>query len=302
MFDFLAHLATINNPKPTLGQCASTLYSGFVDECTEWFYRNKEEARKRYIHQVRQRDFCLPAPLREFLDPDLPAPPHEGWIALRIMFELLRPWHAKDDRVFHVLDNPVRKDCVFGVPYIPATTWKGVLRWACRMRSGLREHLESGKGFSDWSDDAWIIHLFGNEQDEEPSFERGALVLYPTWFSRIGFEVINPHDRKKKAGRHPIVYEVVPTETGGHLTMLYAPLPRPAAEEHDRGIDAVRRLLGATEDLLTKYGFSAKRTAGWGIARVTGASARGQGDAQPRSYKNVAELNKGLEDLLSRRR
>jgi CRISPR-associated protein Cmr2 len=301
-FDFITSLTTVTDPRKTIDRSPSTLASGFADDCAKWAHQNREEARKRYRREVCKRDFLLPDDLRPYLDPDLPHPIHEGWLALRFTFELLRPWYARDDRVFHVLDNPLRKDHVFGVPYIPAATWKGLLRWACRMRSGLRQHLESGKGSSEWHDAPWIVHLFGNEQEEETGFERGALVLYPTWFSKIGFEVINPHDRKKKAGRHPILYEVVPAGTDGQLTMLYAPLPGSADDGSPSTVDAVRRLLEATESLLTKYGFSAKRTAGWGIARITGASVRTRGDAQDRTYNGVAALSKGLEVMLSGRR
>lgn len=53
------------------------------------------------------------------------------------------------------------------------------------------------------------MHLFGNEKGEGEEFSRGALVFYPTWFDKIGFEVINPHNRARRAGTQPIYYEVV---------------------------------------------------------------------------------------------
>ncbi len=299
-FDFIAHLATIPNPQPRLGKCTSTLISGFVDECAEWAHRKKEKARECYRGEVSNSSVSLPDDLRPCLDPELPRPLHEDWIALRISFKLLRPWYARDDRVFHVLDNPLRKDHVFGVPSIPASTWKGLLRWACRMRCGLCQHFEAGKKAEEWHDEPWIVHLFGNEHGEDADFLRGALVLYPTWLPKIDFQVINPHNRSTKAGRRPILYEVVPAEACGELTMLYAPLSGSTGEAKSSTVDALCNLLDATEDLLTKYGFSAKRTAGWGIASITGASARRKEDGKPLQYGSVAELSNSLETILPR--
>jgi CRISPR-associated protein Cmr2 len=107
-----------------------------------------------------------------------------------------------------------------------AASWKGLLRWACRMQAGLCRHLESqGMKMEGWKDPVWIVHLFGNERAEGEEFSRGALIFYPTWFSKVDFEVINPHKRKTRAGTQPIYYEVVPAGTKGSLRLLYASLP-----------------------------------------------------------------------------
>jgi CRISPR-associated protein Cmr2 len=193
-------------------------------------------------------------------------------------FELLTPWYSKDDRVFHVMDNPVRKDRVFGVPYMAASSWKGLLRWACRMQAGLREHLRENDGkIEGWRDPDWILHLFGNEKGEEEDFHRGALVFYPTWFDKIGFEVINPHSRERRAGTQPIYYEVVPIGTNGTLSLLYAPWPRMKPEANPG--EVIPKLLEAIETLLTTYGISAKRTVGWGTAKITEWKAYRKGQA-----------------------
>ena len=311
-FDFYAALAALG-ACPTGGTMPEGLASGFVDGCTTWFAVNaiqadeydarlkaeqdesakkglnqkkreheraKNEARRCYIERAPTRALQLPPALQ--LDPWPPTWMQSNWLALQADFELLTPWYSKDDRVFHVLDNPVRKDRVFGVPYMAAASWKGMLRWACRMQAGLREHLEQGKRFEDeeWSDPGWILHLFGNEKGEKEKFHQGALVFYPTWFDKIGFEVINPHDRSRRAGKQPIYYEVVPGrrpkgkdsndyEPGGKgvLRLLYAPWPEmkiPAEPE-----EVFSKLLEAVDALLTRYGISAKRTVGWGTAKIT---------------------------------
>lgn len=195
------------------------------------------------------------------------------WFALSVTFQLQAPWFSKDDLPFHVLDNPVHRDRVFGAPFMPASSWKGLLRWASRMKIGLLAHLETNNNTLDgWKDSTELVHLFGNERDEDEHFQRGALAFRPTWFDKVGFEVINPHDRAKKAGTKPILYEVVPPGATGTLKALYAPTPGAAANV-DRP-KAVLLLLDAVEALLTEYGFSAKRTAGWGVATITKASLR----------------------------
>jgi len=196
------------------------------------------------------------------------------WLAISVAFQLQAPWFSKDDLPFHVLDNPVHRDHVFGAPFMPASSWKGLLRWAARMKTGLVAHLEAHNNtLQDWSDSAELVHLFGNERDEAKHFQRGALAFRPTWFDKVGFEVINPHDRAKKAGTNPILYEVVPTGANGTLTALYAPTPRAQAPDVDRQ-KAVLLLLDAVDALITEYGFSAKRTSGWGIATITKATLR----------------------------
>ncbi len=277
IYDLYAHLAA-QQACPTSGPLPDGLASGFVDGCTAWSARGnteKNEARRCYM----QRAGGLQLPSELDLDPWPPQLLHANWLALAVEFELLTPWYSKDDRPFHVLDNPVRKDRIFGVPFVSAASWKGMLRWACRMQAGLRQHLEQGKRFEEWNDRDWILHLFGNEKEEEGSFQQGALVFYPTCFDKIDFEVINPHDRSRRAGIGPIYYEVVPGrrpksnhsdqhEGGGKgtLRLLYAPWPgmktSPALAEW------LPKLLQAIENLLTRYGISAKRTVGWGTAEI----------------------------------
>lgn len=206
------------------------------------------------------------------------------WIALSVTFQLQTPWFSKDDKPFHVLYNPVHRDHVFGAPFMPASSWKGLLRWAARMKTGLLAHLEANNNALDgWKDSTDLIHLFGNERDEVERFQRGALAFRPTWFDRVGFEVINPHDRAKKAGTKPILYEVVPPGATGTLNVLYAPAPAPGASTPSVNRQrAILLLLDAVESLITEYGFSAKRTSGWGVATVKKASLRRR-DGEPHS-------------------
>jgi CRISPR-associated protein Cmr2 len=226
--------------------------------------QEKTRRRKEYMEKAPRR---FPVKLYPGLQVDFSTLLSEHWLAFQVDFELLTPWYSKDDRLFHVLDNPVRKDWVFGVPFMAASSWKGMLRWACRMQEGLRDYLEKhDRKMEDWQDSPWILQLFGNEKSEEEAFHQGALVFYPTWFDKIGFEVINPHSRKRRAGTQPIYYEVVPPGAKGTLSLLYAPWPgmKPSVKPEE----VLPKLLEAIETLLTTYGISAKRTVGWGTASI----------------------------------
>lgn len=285
-FDYWVELSKSARP-PDKGElpaspeeAAWNLASGFVDRCAEWAMRGDDqriESRNKYIEEVTSKKevtskaFSLPSALSVLESPDFDSA-HTGWpaswLGIKVGFELLTPWYSKDDRVFHVMDNPVRKDRVFGVPYMAASSWKGLLRWACRMQAGLQKHLRENDGkIEGWRDPDWILHLFGNEKGEEEDFHRGALVFYPTWFDKIGFEVINPYSRERRAGTQPIYYEVVPIGTNGTLSLLYAPWPGMKPEAKPGEI--MPKLLEAIEALLTTYGISAKRTVGWGTAKIT---------------------------------
>lgn len=245
----------------------SALASGFVDECTVQLLEDKDNARDEYMLRAKSLQLALPRDLA--LDCDFSNLPEPSWLGLEVEFILNRPWYSKDDRPLHILDNPVRKDRVFGVPYMAAASWKGLLRWACRMQEGLVNYLcKNSMSMDNWQDPPWIVHLFGNEQGEEEKFQQGELVFYPTWFSRVNFEVINPHSRKSRAGTKPIFYEVVPAGITGTLKLLYAPIPGASRRDCVQPKEVICKLLAAIQALLETYGISAKRTAGWGTARI----------------------------------
>jgi len=268
-FDYYAFLAENKAcPKRVNKTC---LASGFGDGCVVWSYCDgeKNKARQCYMKRAAELELRLAPDLH--LESDHASLPDSSWFGIDVSFTLKSPWYSKDDRPFHVLDNPVRKDRVFGVPFMSAASWKGLLRWACRMRAGLSGHLETHDMKMDgWKDPSWIIHLFGNEKGEQKDFRSGALVFYPTWFNKVGFDVINPHSRARRAGTQPIYYEVVPAGTKGKLRLLYAPLPREMERDEVNPADFIDRLIESIKALLETYGISAKRTAGWGTARIDG--------------------------------
>jgi CRISPR-associated protein Cmr2 len=255
------------------------LASGFVDGCTVWSCQStrgsegrsnpRNEARRCYINRVLALSHQLNLPEKELqLEPHYIYMPNSSWIGFEINFTLEMPWYSKDDRPFHVMDNPVRKDRVFGVPFMSAASWKGLLRWAYGMNACLIGPKQESNPVKITQAQKEIVHFFGNTKDEQEDFRSGVLVFYPTWFNSIGFEMINPHNRARRAGTQPIYYEVVPTGTSGQLNILYAPSPNEAKCHEVNVTDALGHLIDATELLLTKYGISAKRTVGWGTAHI----------------------------------
>ncbi|PXF59760.1 MAG: hypothetical protein C4B59_10680 [Candidatus Methanogaster sp.] len=202
------------------------------------------------------------APLK--LDPTLPDItlfPRGSW-AISFKFKLQKPYLSKDDTDFYILDNPVRKEWVFQVPYIAPSQWKGALRAAM-----VRQLVEESGSLSD--EEFAILRfrltlLFGDEKGEEPgvikdlakyldgaksteashryrqevrkhfptkddeseSFPHhaGNLHFYTTYFTKISMEVINPHDRETGAGTLPIYFESVPAGADGVFTLLYVPV------------------------------------------------------------------------------
>lgn len=287
MRDFYASIAD-QQTCPSQVTAPAGLASGFVDICTVWFATDKNDARRCYTKHVKSKtDFKVPAYLQ--MEPDFGTLPDPTWIGIEVAFTLVTPWYSKDDRPFHVLDNPVRKDRVFGIPFMSAASWKGLLRWAMGMNTGLigPEPIEDEQNRK--IAEAAILHLFGNEKGASEDFRRGALAFYPTWFARVGFEVINPHSRKTRAGTQPIYYEVVPPGTQGTLRLLYAPLPGQATRDGVHTQDVLGNLLSAIDQLVTVYGFSAKRTAGWGLAAADKWVVRGQSDSVSGSRGDVTK-------------
>src|SRR6266851_268287 len=108
---------------------------------------------------------------------------------IQFTFTLAQSYISRDEQDFYIIDNPVHKDKIFGLPYVASTSWKGSLR-AALWQLGHRE------------DDKTIRRLFGNEKGtEEPEdFRTGRLYFYSTFFTMKGLEIINPQDRVTRAG------------------------------------------------------------------------------------------------------
>jgi CRISPR-associated protein Cmr2 len=201
--------------------------------------------------------------------------------------------------------NPVRKDKVFKVPVMSPAGWKGVLRWtAMHIRLAQKKDSLNQKEFA--AERFAQALLFGDEKGEEPGkkkdfaaylddlrpdarpeYERllrqyynlkqddpllhhkGRLMFHPTFFDLIDVEVINPHSRRTKAGTHPIYLECVPAGAQGTFSLFYVPFDRIGQDEANTYCQAAQDLQLAAETItamMLTYGFSAKRTSGYGMA------------------------------------
>jgi CRISPR-associated protein Cmr2 len=191
---------------------------------------------------------------------------------VRADFALETPYLSRDDRTFSVAENPVHKDWVFGLPLVAATTWKGALRNSC-----LLEAPEA------------VDRLFGPEppenqerEDGQASLHRGRICTFNSFFTQIATEIVNPHDRVRRVGKNPIRIECVPKGARSRVALLYLAVPRDAAS---RGLSPEAFRAQIAGDLITvaqcvrgamrDYGFSAKKSSGYGAVADVLAGDRG---------------------------
>jgi len=220
-------------------------YKGFVKSC----------AYSEYINYYKE--------FLEMLDLDKPNPAIDSLpkysFFIQFKFKLRKPFYSHDDEVLYVIDNPVTKEHVFKLPMMRPSGWKGNLRSTIIKSNNLQLEYESN---------SQIEKLFGFTEINGQSQKKGRLIFYPTYFDKIGLEVINPHDRKTKAGTNPILYEVVPEGSSGIFSLLYIPFDLIGFDDAKRRREALADLgeiFRAVKEMMTVYGFGAKTSSGFGV-------------------------------------
>lgn len=100
---------------------------------------------------------------------------------------------------------------------------------------------------------------------------KGRALFYPTFFDSISYEVINPHDRSRRAGINPIYYEVVPSGTIGKLQIIYIPYDALLTEDSilKEQVGKDLRFLCQSMDKAAELGIGAKAKLGWGRFELT---------------------------------
>ncbi|OGF68319.1 MAG: CRISPR-associated protein [Candidatus Fischerbacteria bacterium RBG_13_37_8] len=230
---------------------------------------------------------------------DISALPKGSWV-IEFPITLAKPFISRDDVPLYIIENQVRKEKVFGVPFISAMAWKGNLRWAM-MKASLEPKVNDPNKFNEirfqhtllfgtekasGEDKGWTCYLDGlcyrakeeyrNKLKEKFGKEdvpnlAGMLHFYATFWDRIDMEVINPHDRKTKTGKNPIYFEVVPAGAKGFFRLVYAPfyhfeLHTDEELKEEIAKDLLNVIAGLKEIMIT-YGFSAKKSSGYGVIK-----------------------------------
>jgi CRISPR-associated protein Cmr2 len=218
--------------------------------------------------------------------PDLKGFP-PGSFTLQFTFYLNNPYIGTDDGIY-ILDNPVKKEKIFKIPYIAPSQWKGVLRSVIRQM----------KGFKTWEDekeDEQIIRIFGNIKGEEKNenLRQGSIHIYPTYFDQISLEVINPHERRTGTGKNPIYLESVPIDADGVFSLLYFPFWTEGEKDVYRKAAADLQIMAqGIREMMTVYGFGAKVSSGFGRAeRIEG------GKLSIKVATHVEEVFESFEEL-----
>jgi len=119
--------------------------------------------------------------------------------------------------------------------------------------------------------------LWKNIKERELQTQRGRLIFYPTFFNRLGLEMINPHKRRTKAGTQPVYYEVVPRGATGNFQLLYVPADG-FAEKNPNRTEEINNDIALLDNALkcifceskdyAQVKIGAKTKLGWGKTKI----------------------------------
>ncbi len=210
------------------------------------------------------------------------------YLFIRISFKLRKPYLSRDDEDFYIIDNPIVKEKVFKIPYIRSTTWKGALR----------------RVIKDIAAPEFEVRLFGNEKEGKES-KQGRLFFYSTVLDRISLDVITPLDRVKKTPvRGPILFEIASEGAKGEFKLIYLPfdliekLSSEREEDRKMALNEIKEDLDILKEAIPKmmleYGFSAKKTSGYGVVEEKLIKVRVNGQAK--SNASFEEFKRMVEN------
>lgn len=118
-------------------------------------------------------------------------------------------------------------------------------------------------------------------------------------------EVINPHERKTKTGKNPIYYEVVPAGAKGMFRLLFVPfyyLHLKGNELKKEVVGDLFNLISGIKEMMLTYGFSAKKSSGYGIIEDGWDSSASRIEIQNISnrvrFNNFKELEEEVKKIL----
>ncbi|MCD6442996.1 MAG: hypothetical protein J7L28_03425 [Thermotogae bacterium] len=238
----------------------------------KWNEKSKEDKYKMWLEEIFEKPLAqkkkgLQEKLREEKDihnfypkaEDLKDLPKDS-VFTKISFTLKKPYTSKDEGEFHIIDgrifeNPIVRDKFTGLPMVRPSTWKGHLRFAARMVEWDKENK-----------DKIIRRLFGNESGDDNAL-KGRLYFFPTFFEdKPKRDVITPLKRDTRTpARGPISIEVMKSEAKGEFHLLYIPYPKGKEFKEGEVEEDLKFLAEALKYMFYIYGFSAKKTSGFGV-------------------------------------
>lgn len=219
---------------------------------------------------------------------------------IQFTFTLAKPFLSRDDNEFYIIDNPIVRDKLFTLPMIRPSSWKGNLRttlWYLGYR-----YLPA-EGFANEQ----VKRMFGQtpSEEDECNSQGGRLIFFPAFFKQTSLEIINPHDRKTRTGKNPILYECVPKGAKATFSLLYLPYDLLGREDisqdkiHAEAKEDLKLIAEAIAQMMLTYGFSAKRTSGYGMAedKIIDGMIKTHADERPLKGKELHKLAEEAEHV-----
>lgn len=231
---------------------AEELYILFLQEMLS-------ESKEKSQRKKREQD-NLKKVINKFYPTDEDAKKLSGdSVLIKIDFTLKKPYTSKDEGEFHIMngriiENPIIRDKFTGLPMVKPTTWKGHLRFAAERMNGYENKQEI------------IKRLFGSEPEDQEAL-KGRLYFFPTFFDEDAErDVITPLKRDTRTPAWgPIPLEVMKSGKKGTFYLLYVPYPKGKNFKEEQVEQDRKFIAKALKLMFYTYGFSAKRTSGFGI-------------------------------------
>ncbi|MBP8944408.1 MAG: hypothetical protein KBG25_00665 [Paludibacteraceae bacterium] len=218
---------------------------------------------------------------------------------LKISFTLKKPYTSKDEEEFRILngkitENPIARDKFTGLPMVKPSTWKGHLRFAAGKVKGENEKKKR-----------IIKRIFGSESEEKENQLKGRLYFFPTFFKdNAERDVITPLKRDTRTppkGKAPINLEVMKPGKSADFYLLYFPYPKGDNFKEDEAAEDLNFLADALRLMFYTYGFSAKKTSGFGVIEEKLEEGKlwikKDRDIEVTDFSNLEDLNKKIEEL-----
>jgi CRISPR-associated protein Cmr2 len=191
-----------------------------------------------------------------------------------------------------ITENPIVRDKFTGLPMVKPSTWKGHLRFAANKVEWKNEQEKK----------EIIKRLFGSEPEEKNNPLKGRLYFFPSFFNdEAEKDVITPLKRETRTpARGPIDFEVINPGKKSDFYLLYFPYPE-IENKKDVVDNDLKFLAEALKLMFYTYGFSAKKTSGFGVIEEKLEEGKLwikiSNDVRETDFSNLEDLNKKIEEL-----